>query len=46
MYLYIHTYQASPNIDLLCISFYASFCENYAKHYFGAKHLRGLIMGW
>ena len=43
IYIYIYIYQASPIIDLLCVHFYASFCENYAKHYFDANHLRGLI---
>ena len=30
-----------PNLDLLCIwqSDTAPFCENYAKLYFGTKHL-------
>ena len=44
IHIYIYIYQASPNIDFLCVPFYASFCENYAKHYFDAtKHLTGLI---
>ena len=47
IYIYIcvciYIYQASPNLHLLCIPFYASFCENYAKHYFDAYHLKGLI---
>ena len=35
--MYIYIYQAKPIIDLLCVHFYASFCEN------NANHLRGLI---
>ena len=38
-----------PNLNLLCVrqSNAASFCENYAKLYFDAKHLeKGLNKGW
>ena len=38
-----------PNLDLLCVqqSEAASFCENYEKLYFNAKHLeKGLSRGW
>ena len=41
--------RSSPNLDLLCVqqSDVASFCENYAKLYFDAKHLeKGLNRGW
>ena len=33
---------AGPNLDILCVrqSDAVAFCENYAKLYFDAKHLR------
>ena len=40
---------SGPNLDLTCVqqSDTASFCENYAKLYFGEKHLeKGLNRGW
>ena len=40
---------SGPNLDLFCVqqSGAASFCENYAKLYFDAKHLeKGWNRGW
>ena len=40
---------SGPNLDLLCVqqSRAVSFCENYAKLYFDAKHLeKGLNRVW
>ena len=40
---------SGPNLELLCVqqSGAASFCENYAKLNFDAKHLeKGLNRGW
>ena len=43
MYVYVHVHVCICILILLCALFYDSFCGNYAKHYFDAKHLEKRI---